>query len=161
MTITGTGKFMKSNRLDAGGKEVVFPVKGGPGGKGMYAADDLVKEESLNEEIEMVEPDRGHEFYKLNKDVELELQTGSTSVTMAPGVLLHPVFGKKIIARKGQYIISFFGQLFYVDMDEEFATKVPKHDDSDNVENLRGALVPVDMAPKFTGGWRNWLNEPL
>ena len=43
MTITGPGKFMKSNRLDAGGKEVVFPVKGGPGGKGMYAADDLVK----------------------------------------------------------------------------------------------------------------------
>ena len=45
MTITGPGKFMKSNRLDAGGKEIVFPVKGGPGGKGMYAADDLVKKD--------------------------------------------------------------------------------------------------------------------
>ena len=45
MTITGPGKFMKSNRLGAGGKEIVFPVKGGPGGKGMYAADDLVKED--------------------------------------------------------------------------------------------------------------------
>jgi hypothetical protein len=46
MTITGPGKFMKSNRLGASGKEIVFPVKGGPGGKGMYAADDLVKEEA-------------------------------------------------------------------------------------------------------------------
>lgn len=224
MTITGPGKFMKSNRLDAGGKEVVFPVKGGPGGKGMYAADDLIKEdleeeklnegkykvsiskngspsetilydteekanaeaekvnkgfmnyggaefkatvakpteeEKLNEEIEMVEPKRGHDFYKLNKDVELELQTGSTSVTNAPRVLLHPVFGKKIIAREGQYIISFFGQLFYVDMDEKFATKVPKHEDSDNMKNLRGALVPVDMAPNFNPGWKSYLNKPL
>ena len=46
MTITGPGKFMDSNRLGAGGKVIVFPVKGGPGGKGMYAADDLVKEEA-------------------------------------------------------------------------------------------------------------------
>ena len=161
MTVTGPGKFMDSNRLDTGGKEIVFPVKGGPDGGGMYAADDLVKEGSLNEEIEMVEPDPGHDYYKLNKDVELELQTGSTSVTMAPGVLLHPVFGEKIIARKGQYIISFFGQLFYVDMDAKFATKVPKHEDSDNKENLRGALVPVDMAPKFRGGWEAYLNKPL
>ena len=53
MTITGPGKFMKSNRLGAGGKEIVFPVKGGPGGKGMYAASDLVKE-NLNEEKYMV-----------------------------------------------------------------------------------------------------------
>lgn len=160
MTITGPGKFRDSNRLDAGGKEIVFPVKGGPGGKGMYAVDDLVKED-LNEEIEMVEPQRGHAFYKLNKDVDLELQTGSTSVTNAPGVLLHPVFGKTIIARKGQYIINFHGQLFYVDMGEKFATKVPKHEDSDNMENLRGALVPVDMAPKFKGGWDAYLNKPL
>ena len=109
----------------------------------------------------MVEPQRGHAFYKLNKDVDLELQTGSTSVTNAPGVLLHPVFGKTIIARKGQYIINFHGQLFYVDMGEKFATKVPKHEDSDNMENLRGALVPVDMAPKFRGGWDAYLNKPL
>ena len=161
MTVTGPGKFMDSNRLDTGGKEIVFPVKGGPDGGGMYAADDLVKEESLNEEIEMVKPNRGHDYYKLNKDVELELQTGSTSVTGAPGVLLHPVFGNTIIAKKGQYIISFFGQLFYVDMDAKFATKVPKHEDSDNKENLRGALVPVDMAPKFRGGWEAYLNKPL
>jgi hypothetical protein len=120
-----------------------------------------LREGSLNEEIEMVEPARGHDYYKLNKDVELELQTGSTSVTGAPGVLLHPVFGNTIIAKKGQYIISFFGQLFYVDMDAKFATKVPKHEDSDNKENLRGALVPVDMAPKFRGGWEAYLNKPL
>ena len=44
MTITGPGKFVKSNKLDAGGKEIFFPVKGGPGGKGMYAADELVKD---------------------------------------------------------------------------------------------------------------------
>ena len=120
-----------------------------------------LEEEKLNGEIEMVEPKRGHDFYKLNKDVELELQTGSTSVTNAPRVLLHPVFGKKIIAREGQYIISFFGQLFYVDMDEKFATKVPKHEDSDNMKNLRGALVPVDMAPNFNPGWKSYLNKPL
>ena len=160
MTITGPGKFMKSNRLDAGGKEVVFPVKGGPGGKGMYAADDLVKE-NLNEEIEMVEPQSGHIFYKLNKDVTLKLKTGSTSPTYAPGVLLHPVFGKSIIAKEGQYIINFHGQLFYVDMDEKFATKVPKHEDSGNKENLAGALDIVDMAPKFNPGWKSYLNEPL
>jgi hypothetical protein len=51
MTITGPGKFRDSNRLGAGGKEIVFPVKGGPGGKGMYAADDLVKED-LEENLE-------------------------------------------------------------------------------------------------------------
>jgi len=51
MTITGPGKFRDSNRLGAGGKEIVFPVKGGPGGKGMYAADDLVKED-LKENLE-------------------------------------------------------------------------------------------------------------
>jgi hypothetical protein len=123
---------------------------------------DVVLESFLGEEeIKMVKPQRGHDFYKLNKDVELELQTGSTSVTNAPGVLLQPVFGKKIIAKEGQYIISFFGQLFYVDMDEKFATKVPKHEDSDNMKNLRGALVPVDMAPAFNPGWKSYLNEPL
>jgi hypothetical protein len=43
MTITGPGKFRKTNRMGAGGKEIIFPVKGGPGGKGMYAADVLTK----------------------------------------------------------------------------------------------------------------------
>ena len=109
----------------------------------------------------MVEPQRGHIFYKLNKDVDLELQTGSTSPTYAPGVLLHPVFGKTIIARKGQYIINFHGQLFYVDMDEKFATKVPKHEDSGNKESLAGALDIVDKAPKFNPGWKSYLNKPL
>ena len=115
----------------------------------------------LNEEIEMVEPQSGHIFYKLNKDVTLKLKTGSTSPTYAPGVLLHPVFGKSIIAKEGQYIINFHGQLFYVDMDEKFATKVPKHEDSGNKESLSGALDIVDMAPKFNPGWKSYLNEPL
>jgi hypothetical protein len=115
----------------------------------------------LNKEIEMVEPQSGHIFYKLNKDVTLKLKTGSTSPTYAPGVLLHPVFGKSIIAKEGQYIINFHGQLFYVDMDEKFATKVPKHEDSGNKENLAGALDIVDMAPKFNPGWKSYLNEPL
>jgi hypothetical protein len=125
------------------------------------AANEYDLRENLEEEIKMVKPQRGHAFYKLNKDVNLELQTGSTSVTNAPGVLLHPEFGKTIIAREGQYIINFHGQLFYVDMDAKFATKVPKHDDTDNVKNLRGALVPVDMAPEFDPGWKSYLNKPL
>jgi hypothetical protein len=57
MTITGPGKFMKSNRLGAGGKEIVFPVKGGPGGKGMYAADDLVKEADVPQDTQLTLPE--------------------------------------------------------------------------------------------------------
>ena len=113
----------------------------------------------LNEEIEMVKPGPGHKYYKLNKDVVLDVLTGATSATGARGVMLNPLFDKQITAKKGQYIIDFSGQYYYVDMDGKFATKVPRHEDSDNMKNLRGAIDPVDMAPKFRGGWDAYLKN--
>ena len=64
----------------------------------------------------MVQPKRGHDYFQLTKDVELDYISGHTGLGLTtPGVRLHNTISQ-FKGKKGAYIIDYHGRHFYVDM---------------------------------------------
>ncbi len=104
----------------------------------------------------MVKPKRGHEFFQLTKDVELDYISGHSGIGLkVPGVMLHNVVSQ-FKGKKGAYIIDYFGRHFYVDMKKRQQMDIlPIGNKYQKKLRWNSNYKTVDMAPDYSD-WKNF-----
>ena len=104
----------------------------------------------------MVKPARGHEFFQLTKDVELDYISGHSGIGLkVPGVMLHNVVSQ-FKGKKGAYIINYFGRHAYVDMKKRQQMDIlPIGNKYQKKLRWNSNYKTVDMAPDYSD-WKNF-----
>ena len=104
----------------------------------------------------MVKPARGHEFFQLTKDVELDYISGHSGIGLkVPGVHLHNVVSQ-FKGKKGAYIINYFGRHAYVDMKKRQQMDIlPIGNKYQKKLRWNSNYKTVDMAPDYSD-WKNF-----
>ena len=108
----------------------------------------------------MVKPRSGHNYYQLTKDTPIKYISGHSGIGLeVPGVLLHNEYDT-IKGKKGAYIIDYFGQHFYVDMKNKFASAIvnPKNREQNN--DLMKNVEQVSSAPDHSD-WKKYMKESV
>lgn len=114
---------------------------------------------SLNE-VKMVKAKRGHNYYQLHRDTPIKYISGNSGMGLkVSGVLLHNEYDT-IMGKEGAYIIDYFGQHFYVDMKNKFATSIVNPNDDEQDKDLMRNMVRADIAPDHSS-WKKYLNESM
>jgi len=116
------------------------------------------KKESIDEK--MVSPQRGHNYYQLYRDTPIKYISGRSGIGLeVPGVLLHNEYDT-IKGKKGAYIIDYFGQHFYVDIKNKFASKIANPRDSEQNKDLIKNMGRTALAPEHSD-WKKYMNESV
>jgi hypothetical protein len=111
-------------------------------------------------EVKMVKAKRGHNYYQLYKDTPIKYISGRSGMGLdIPGVLLHNQYGT-LMGKEGAYIIDYFGQHFYVDMKNKFATSIVNPKDEEQNKDLMQDMGRADIAPDHSS-WKKYLNESV
>ena len=116
------------------------------------------KSESVEEA--MVSPQRGHNYYQLYRDTPIKYISGHSGIGLkVPGVLLHNEYDT-IKGKKGAYIIDYFGQHFYVDIKNKFASKIANPRDSEQNKDLIKNMGRTALAPEHKD-WKRFVKESV
>ncbi len=157
----GLPKKVKQELLDRLKKEYAFYHTGVTSRKRKHDDDNNLgrkKKHSGQPDIEegMVKPKRGHEFFQLTKDVELDYISGHSGIGLkVPGVMLHNVVSQ-FKGKKGAYIIDYFGRHFYVDMKKRQQMDIlPIGNKYQKKLRWNTNYKTVDMAPDYSD-WKNF-----
>ena len=157
----GLPKKVKQELLDRLKKEYAFYHTGVTSRKRKHDDDNNLgrkKKHSGQPDIEegMVKPKRGHEFFQLTKDVELDYISGHSGIGLkVPGVMLHNVVSQ-FKGKKGAYIIDYFGRHFYVDMKKRQQMDIlPIGNKYQKKLRWNSNYKTVDMAPDYSD-WKNF-----
>jgi len=104
----------------------------------------------------MVQPKRGHDYFQLTKDVELDYISGHTGLGLTtPGVILHNTISQ-FKGKKGAYIIDYHGRHFYVDMKKRhYMDILPIGNKYQKKLRWNSNYKSVDMAPEYSD-WKNY-----
>ena len=114
------------------------------------------KKESIDEK--MVTPKSGHNYYQLYRDTPIKYVSGHSGIGLeVPGVLLHNEYGT-IKGKKGAYIIDYFGQHFYVDIKNKFASRIAHPDNREQNKELKKNMGRTTLAPEHKD-WKKYMNE--
>lgn len=106
----------------------------------------------------MVSAKRGHEYYKLSKDVDVAYIAGLYGMGMEiPGVLIKTKTGH-FKGQKDAYILDYYGSCYYVDMDNEVAMSIESI--KDQSRDFQKSLKPVDKAPEHSD-WKHMVTETV
>lgn len=116
------------------------------------------KKESVDEG--MVTPKRGHNYYQLTKDTPIKYVSGHSGIGLeVPGVLLHNEYDT-IKGKKDAYIIDYFGQHFYVDLKNKFASRIAHPDNREQNKDLMKNVKRVFSAPEHND-WKKYVRESV
>lgn len=116
------------------------------------------KKESVDEG--MVSPRRGHNYYQLTKDTPIKYISGHSGIGLkVPGVLLHNEYDT-IKGKKGAYIIDYFGQHFYVDIKNKFASTIAHPNNREQNKDLMKNVKSIDVAPDHSD-WKKYVRESV
>ena len=116
------------------------------------------KKESIDEK--MVTPKSGHSYYQLYRDTPIKYVSGHSGIGLeVPGVLLHNEYGT-INGKKGAYIIDYFGQHFYVDIKNKFASRIAHPDNREQNKDLKKNMGRTALAPEHKD-WKKYMNESV
>jgi hypothetical protein len=108
----------------------------------------------------MVSPRRGHNYYQLTKDTPIKYVSGHSGIGLeVPGVLLHNEYDT-IKGKKGAYIIDYFGQHFYVDLKNKFASRIAHPENREQNKDLMKNVKSVDVAPEHSD-WKKYVRESI
>ncbi|MDB2399655.1 hypothetical protein N9W01_00155 [bacterium] len=108
----------------------------------------------------MVSPRRGHNYYQLTKDTPIKYVSGHSGIGLkVPGVLLHNEYDT-IKGKKGAYIIDYFGQHFYVDLKNKFASRIAHPENREQNKDLMKNVKSVDVAPDHSD-WKKYVRESV
>jgi len=108
----------------------------------------------------MVSPRRGHNYYQLTKDTPIKYVSGHSGIGLkVPGVLLHNEYDT-INGKKGAYIIDYFGQHFYVDLKNKFASRIAHPENREQNKDLMKNVKSVDVAPDHSD-WKKYVRESV
>ena len=157
----GLPRKVKQELLNRLKKEYAFYHTGTFARKRKYDDDNNLgrkKKHSGQPDIEegMVKPARGHEFFQLTKDVELDYISGHSGIGLkVPGVMLHNVVSQ-FKGKKGAYIINYFGRHAYVDMKKRQQMDIlPIGNKYQKKLRWNSNYKTVDMAPDYSD-WKNF-----
>ena len=116
------------------------------------------KKESIDEG--MVTPRRGHNYYQLTKDTPIKYISGHSGIGLeVPGVLLHNEYDT-IKGKKDAYIIDYFGQHFYVDLKNKFASTIAHPENREQNKDLMKNVKRVFSAPEHKD-WKKYVRESV
>jgi len=116
------------------------------------------KKESIEEK--MVTPKRGHNYYQLTKDTPIKYVSGHSGIGLeVPGVLLHNEYDT-IKGKKDAYIIDYFGQHFYVDLKNKFASRIANPENREQNKDLMKNVKRVFSAPEHND-WKKYVRESV
>ena len=108
----------------------------------------------------MVSPRRGHNYYQLTKDTPIKYVSGHSGIGLkVPGVLLHNEYDT-IKGKKGAYIIDYFGQHFYVDLKNKFASRIAHPENREQNKDLMKNVKSIDAAPDHSD-WKKYVRESV
>jgi|10_taG_2_1085330.scaffolds.fasta_scaffold23442_4 hypothetical protein len=104
----------------------------------------------------MVQPKRGHDYFQLTKDVELDYISGHSGLGLkVTGVRLHNTISQ-FKGKKGAYIIDYHGRHFYVDMKKRHYMDILSIGNKYQKKlKYNSNYKRVPLAPEFSD-WKNY-----